>query len=323
MKRSIPLLLCLCLALGGAYAQKASFAEYQSAFAAFADSMASSLDVNTTIGDIWSTSFVGSFPKFGVGIQTGATFVDQAATDKLFTALNVTEPDAFKNYGMPIPAAAATFKIGLPFIPLDIGLKAGYLPASAAESLKGLYGVAVQYKNVGISLRYAVLKESVLLPAVSVGVAANYLEGSLGTTLGASQTFTMPTSGNYVTYSSPTLDVGWVSKNIDVSAQVSKQILFITPYAGAGISFGSSTVTGTMNATETANTLTAAEKQELANEGYTLGNQGFSVTSTSAVPVWRLYGGFSLHFGVVLDCQAVYLPQLNNFAGSLGLRVQL
>ncbi len=322
MKRCIPLLLCLCFVVSGVYAQSTSFSEYESAFSAFADSMADSLGVNTTIGDIWSTSYVGGFPRFGVGIIGGATFVDTAATGQLFTTLGVSEPDFFKEYGMPIPTGAATFKIGLPGIPLDIGIKAGILTESLTADLQKNYGISAQYKNVGISLRYALLKEDLLLPAVSIGVAANYLDGSIKTTLGSSQTFTSPT-GNYVTYSSPSLEMSWVSKNIDVSAQVSKKFLFITPYAGGGFTYGDSTVTGAMTATETANTLTEAEIQQLASEGITLGNQGFTYSTTNATPIWRIYGGASLHLGIVLDVQAVYLPQLKNFAGSLGLRIQL
>jgi hypothetical protein len=322
MKRSIVLLLALSIAAAGATAQSTSFAEYQTAFATFADAMAGSLNINATVGDTWSSAYVGGFPHFGVGLAAGATFVDKATTETLFTTLGQAVPSGLDKVGIPLPAAAATFKIGLPFIPLDIGLKAGLIPESVGNSLASLYGVTADYKNVGLSLRYALLKEKLLVPAVSIGLSANYLAGSVKAPLGSSQTFTAP-SGNYVSYSSPKLDLGWETKCLDITAQVSKKIVFFTPYAGAGLTVGSSSVKGGVVATKTADTLTDPEKAALASEGYALGDQGFSYSTTNTTPTFRVYGGFSLDILLVLDCQVMYVPATKNLGASLTTRIQL
>lgn len=322
MKRSIVLLLALSLAAAGATAQSTSFADYQAAFSSFADAMAGSLNMNSTVGDTWSTAYVGGFPHFGVGLTAGATFVDKATTEKLFSTLDQSVPSGLDTVGIPIPAAAATFKIGLPFIPLDIGLKAGLIPESVGSSLSNLYGVTADYKNVGLSLRYALLKEKLLIPAVSIGLSANYLEGSVKAPLGSSQTFTGP-SGGSITYSEPKLDLEWVSKNIDITAQVSKKIIFFTPYAGAGLTLGSSNVKGGVAATVTSDTLSTAEKAYLESQGYSLGTQGFLYSTTNNSPTFRVYGGFSLDILLVLDCQVMYVPATKNLGASVNARIQL
>lgn len=231
-------------------------------------------------------------------------------------------PAGLDKVGIPVPAAAATFKIGLPFIPLDIGLKAGLIPESVGSSLSSLYGVTADYKNVGLSLRYALLKEKLLVPAVSIGLSANYLAGSVKAPLGSSQTFTGP-SGGSITYSEPKLDLGWETKCLDITAQVSKKIVFFTPYAGAGLTVGSSSVKGGVAATVTSNTLSAAEQAYLESQGYSLSDQGFSYSTTNTAPTFRVYGGFSLDILLVLDCQVMYVPATKNLGASLTTRIQL
>ena len=284
--------------------------------------MAGSLNMNSTVGDTWSTAYVGGFPHFGVGLTGGATFVDKATTEKLFSTLGQSVPSGLDAVGIPIPAAAATFKIGLPFIPLDIGLKAGLIPESVGSSLSNLYGVTADYKNVGLSLRYALLKEKLLIPAVSVGLSANYLEGSVKAPLGSSQTFTGSNTDSYVAYSSPKLDLEWVSKNVDITAQVSKKIIFFTPYAGAGLTLGTSKVKGGVLATVD-NHLDASDQAALEAQGYSFTDQGFTYATTNNSPTFRVYGGFSLDILLVLDCQVMYVPATKNLGASVTARIQL
>lgn len=331
MKRIVVLILALCLALAGATAQ--TFDGFQTAFTSFADSMAGSLNINATVGDTWSTAYIGGFPHLGAGLAVGATFVDTTTTEDLFASLGQSVPSGLDKVGLPVPAAAATFKIGLPFLPLDVGLKAGIIPASVGASLSSLYGVEADYKNVGLSLRYALLKEKLLVPAVSLGLSGNYLAGSVKKSLGSSQTmsFTDSSSNNWVAnMSEPMLDLGWESMNLDITAQVSKKIIFFTPYAGAGLTIGKSTVKGgvdsTLTVTENGSPSTPeALASALAAEGYSadLSGNGFSYSSTNTSPTVRLYGGFSLDILVVLDCQVMYVPATKNLGASLNARIQL
>jgi hypothetical protein len=331
MKRSLVLFLVLCSVSAGAVAQ--SFDGFKSAFTGFADSMAGSLNINATVGDTWSSAYVGGFPHFGVGLAAGATFVDPTATAAIFSAIGQPMPAEFSSVGLPVPAAAATFKIGLPFIPLDIGLKAGLIPESVGNSLSSLYGVTADYKNVGLSLRYALLKEKLLVPALSIGLSANYVQGFIKKTISGGQTmsFSDGSGNNWVaTMSDPTLDLGWVSKSLDLTAQVSKKIVFFTPYAGAGFTVGNSTVTGGLDSSLTVTKNGSASTAEalaaaLAQAGQTvdLSGTGFSYTATSTAPTFRVYGGFSLDILLVLDCQVMYVPATKNLGASITTRIQL
>jgi hypothetical protein len=328
MKRFFAVFLALFLVAASGAAQ--SFDGFQTAFSSFADAMAGSLNINATVGDTWSTAYVGGFPHFGVGLAAGATFVDKATTEDLFAALGKSLPSGLDKVGLPIPAVAATFKIGLPFIPLDIGLKAGLIPASVGDKLESLYGVQADYKNVGLSLRYALVKEKLLIPAVSIGLSANYLAGSVKKSMGSSQTMTYSAGASSWTanMSEPMLDLNWESKSLDITAQVSKKIIFFTPYAGAGLTIGKSTVKGGIDSTLTVSgtsTDPADLEAALAAAGYdvNLDSTGFRYITESTSPTVRIYGGFSLDILLVLDCQLMYVPATKNLGASVTARVQL
>ncbi|HUW41608.1 MAG TPA: hypothetical protein VMV90_11435, partial [Rectinemataceae bacterium] len=123
--------------------------QFKTAVSDFANAMAGTIALTSSTGSIWSDSTVGSFPNFGVGLSVGTAFTGSDAADKIFTALGQATPDAFKARGIPIPAMAATFKIGLPFIPADIGIKGMIIPQGVADSLKNLYNVSAQYSSIG------------------------------------------------------------------------------------------------------------------------------------------------------------------------------
>ena len=246
MKRSIAIsAIALTAALAG-YSQSAPTLQgFQSAFSNFAGDMAGSLAVNSTIGSNWSDAYVGGFPNFGVGVTLGAAFVNVNGASALFDALAPGSlPSAFKGLGIPIPATIATLKIGIPFLPMDIGIKGGYIPASLGSSLNGLTGVSVNYANIGIQVRYALVKQNILLPNVSLGAAYNYQKGGLTAPTGLPGQTLNDGSGDSITMSSPNLDLSWTSNTVDLTAQVSKQLLFLIPYLGAGYTFGTSSVTG-------------------------------------------------------------------------------
>ncbi|HOX18731.1 MAG TPA: glucan biosynthesis protein, partial [Spirochaetales bacterium] len=91
MKRFIALSLILALAAGGAFAQ--TLDGFQTAFSGFADDMAATLSMNSTIGTTWSDAYIGGFPHFGAGIFLGTTFAGKDGTAALFSAI-----------GQPVPA---------------------------------------------------------------------------------------------------------------------------------------------------------------------------------------------------------------------------
>jgi len=327
MKRSIALVAIALTTAASAYSQ-ATLQGFQNAFSSFTGDMASSLAVNSTIGSNWSDAYVGGFPHFGVGIASGAAFTAADGVKPLFDALGQTLPSGLDKLGLPFPAIGATFKIGLPFLPLDIGIKGGYIPPSVGASLKSLTGVTLDYKNIGIQLRYALVKQNILFPNVSIGAAYNYQQGSVKAPTGIPSQSLSYLAYN-VTLASPDLNLGWTSNTFDFTAQVSKLLLFIVPYAGLGYSVGSSTVTGGLDSTITTNYPTglaglASYIQSLGGTAPDFGATGFAYSSTSTTPVFRLYGGFSLRIIILdFDTQVMYVPSTKALGASLTTRVQL
>lgn len=327
MKRNIAFAIALALLIGGAampaVAQTATFDEFKTAFVDFSDALAGTLNLNSTIGNSWSDGWIGGFPHFGAGLALGSTFAGKDASQALLSAIGQTLPSELENLGVPIPAVAATAKIGLPFLPVDVGLKAGIIPQSVGDKLEGLYGVKTDYKNVGISLRGALVKEKLLIPEISLGVSGNYLTGKVSAPVGTSQIITDGT--NTLTFSQPNLALEWATKTLDINAQISKKILLIlTPYAGVGYTIGSSEVKGGLDSQMVyTGPDEAAFIAALESQGYDVSSTGFLYSTTSKEPTFRVYGGLSLNILVALDLQMMYVPATKNLGGSLTARIQL
>lgn len=246
--RKIIATLAIALTLGlGAYADTHS--TFQSEFGSLADSLATSLAVDATLGSNWSDAYIGSFPHFGAGVTVGGLFTGANSTTAL-SSLGVSLPSALANYGLPVPALGGSFKIGLPFLPIDVGVKGMYVPASISDTLLSGSGVGAILASLGVQVRYALVKQTILLPNVSIGAAYNYQQGNVSASIGSSQTYYVD-STHYITASSPDLKIDWTGNSFDFTAQVSKQLLFIIPYLGIGATFGSSTVSSSIDSAMT------------------------------------------------------------------------
>jgi hypothetical protein len=327
MKRSIA---ALAIAVTLAFAANAqSLDDFKTAFTGFAGDLASTLAVDSTIGANWSDAYIGKFPHFGVGFSVGAAFAPADSATALFTSMNQTFPSALSKIGIPIPAAVGTLKIGIPFLPMDVGIKGGFIPASVGKSLMDSYKVDADYTNFGLQVRYALVKQTLLLPNVSVGAAYNYQKGSIKSSLGTGgKSYTIDTGGKSTTISAtdPELALGWKSNTIDLTAQVSKKLLFIVPYLGAGCSFGKSSVTGGVESTISTDYPGGIEALNgfLATiGGPTLTNQGLTYTASEGSPIFRVYGGLSLRIIILdLDVQAMYVTASKSLGATLTTRIQ-
>ncbi|HUX38742.1 MAG TPA: hypothetical protein VMV44_12645 [Rectinemataceae bacterium] len=342
MKRRISVAaIGLAVSLGLA-AQTNPFGAFETALGTFSTSMASALSLNASVGSTWSDAYVGGFPRFGVGAVVGAAFTGAGSVDPLFSALGQTVPTYLASYGVPIPALGLSAKIGIPFLPIDVGLSGGYIPQSLGDSLKASTGVTVNYMNVAGQIRVALLKENIILPDISFGVGLSYQEGSVSTPLGVGTTTLVNDQKvvNYwtVTAPDPNLALGWKSTNVDATLQVSKSLLIFRPYAGLGYTMGSSTVTGGVNSTiqyaysaTSGGALTNSDYTTMANEIASVGgtaptfsSSGFSYTATSSTPMFRVYGGLSFEILILkLDAQVMYVPANKNLGASLMTRLQI
>lgn len=337
MKRTIAVLL-IAIAATCAYSQ-VQITEFQDAFESFATDMAGSLSVSSTIGSNWSDAYVGNFPHLGLGATVGLTTISPDSSSALFTSMGASTPSGIDTTGIPLPAIVGTFKIGLPVLPMDLGVKLGFLPSSMAKNLMDSTGSEFEYLNWGVQLRYALVKQKkgTLIPNVSVGAAFNHVNGSVTIPTGAGATSysfaPVPVTGDVysISASEPVVDLGWKSNTIDITAQVSKKFLFIVPYLGGGLTFGKSTVEGgvssAISASRNGSPIDIATLiNALDAVGYDLpdiSSAGFTYTVDEKTPLFRLYGGMSLRIIIVdLDLQGMYLPQTGAWGASLTGRFQ-
>jgi hypothetical protein len=338
MKKAITVLM-IALISTCAYAQ-VQLTNFQSAFNDFATDMAGSLAVNSTIGSNWSDAYVGKFPHLGLGLTAGATTVSADTSKALFSSMNAEVPSGIDKIGIPIPAVVGTFKIGLPWVPMDVGIKLGFLPTSVARSLMDSSGSDMKYMNYGFQLRYALVKQGPgLKPNVSVGLAYNHIDGEVTVPSGLGTTRYVlpkdPTTGNvyYIQASEPKVDLSWKSNTIDVTAQVSKKFFIIVPYLGTGLTFGKSAIAGGVSSDITTNYPGADLDSKLAGFesimkalGYDvpdIDSHGFTYRADETTPLFRLYGGMSFRiFFFDMDLQAIYLLQSKSFGASLTGRLQ-
>jgi hypothetical protein len=254
-----------------------------------------------------------------------------ARIEPFFDAMGVTVPDSLKTMGLPIPAAALSAKLGGFILPFDIGLKAMVLPESVASSLSAS-GITADYSLIGGNVRFAVLKENILLPDVSIGAGYNRLTGSVGVELPTGdETFT--SAIGMITATAPSLSVDWSTNSFDFTLQVSKSLLFMRPYAGVGYSMGKSTVSGGLASTITyggteinqtqiddINAALAAAGQATAE----ISADGIIFSAEDTTPVLRVYGGLSFEIFVIkLDTTVTYVPATKSLGASAMVRFQL
>ncbi len=334
MKRFV-LILMMSLAAAGLWAQ--NLEDFQAGFEAFATDMASTLSYNATIGNNWSDAYIGKFPHFGVGVSAGLTTVPSEPLEALFVSMgNVEVPSAVAKMGLPIPAAAVSAKLGGLFLPFDVGVKAMILPAEATEALSSA-GIAADYKLLGGNVRFALLKQNILMPDVSVGLGYNRLTGSISMPLDIpTQTFTFEeqdSTPHTLEVTQPDLAMDWTTDSFDATIQVSKSLLFLRPYIGAGYSFGKSTVNGGMKAAMLYDGVTVTDeevdqmKADLAAAGISVPDisaDGFKFGADNNDPVVRLYGGLSLDLLILMfDTQVTYVPKTKSLGATGTIRIQL
>jgi hypothetical protein len=330
MKRFI-LVLMIALAGTAAWAQ-VDLSTFQSGFTTFSADMASTLSYNATVGNNWSDAYIGGFPRFGVGLAIGTTLVPIDSVESLFASMDdIAVPDAIGQLGLPIPAVGLSAKLGGLFLPFDIGLKAMVLPESVASVLSAS-GITADYSLIGGNLRFALLKEKLLFPDISVGAGYNRLSGSVGVELPVANP-TFDYNLIEITTTDPSLTLDWTTNSFDFTLQISKSLLFLRPYAGVGYSMGKSTVSGGL-VTEVlydGHTITSGEIADinaaLAAAGQAtaeISADGILFSAENSDPVLRVYGGVSLEILVIkLDAMVTYVPDSKSLGASAMIRFQL
>jgi hypothetical protein len=286
----------------------------------FSDSLAKSLPFNASLGLNWSDAYIGKLlpsmpPHFGIGASFGFTTVDMAAAGDLAEALGFNIPfDAKK---LILPMYAGEVRLGGLFLPFDIGVKAGVLPAV------GLWGSGIDtnYTLIGADLRYALTEGGVILPKISVGLGFNYLKGGLEASAGKQMEYGF--TGGSLTAANPNVNLYWETKVLDFKLQLSKSIFIITPYLGLGMSYGWSEAGYEAKAPVTLNSGLLSDAQAYLDGMDIEGNKissSFKVKGFSA----RAFGGLSFNLAVLkLDLTGMYNFLDSNYGLSFGARFQL
>ncbi len=327
--RSIALLATVLLAGNAAvYAALPDFSTLTGSISTLADKAGAALPSASALGLDWSDSWIGSLvgvpPHFGLGADAGFTTIPTGSLQPLFDAMGVSLPAyATAMGGLPLPVYTINGRIGGFLLPFDIGLKLGYMPTLTVSNL------GVNYLLAGADLRYALLQDGIT-PGLSVGFGVNYIQANVSYTF-PNQTLYVNgfTTGNGdVTLASPTVSLGLKDLTYELKGEISKNLLIVTPYAGAALDLSEMQADAGFNGTITssAGSLTPGDITQLNSlTGANFSQNGITYTANSN-NIWgaRLYGGFS--FNIVffkIDLKAIYTFPSGNLGADLGARFQM
>jgi hypothetical protein len=341
MKKLLIIAALVVLVASGAFAQTYSFSTFQSVFQSFASGSASALPLETSVGLNWSDAYIGQFPHFGIGLSVGAATLPYSAISSAIQnfAPGGTLPSNLsflQSLGIPVPSYTIDVRIGGFVLPFDIGLRFGYVPPKA---LSAFSSTSIDYLLIGGDVRYALVKEKGIIPAISVGLGYTYMRGDVYVpgVLGNSVVIAnVQANGTnyYLRLTDPSLNVFWNSNVIDAKIQVSKSLFIITPYLGLGMSYGISNAGGGMqssmeystNSGLTYNPVTQTQLDDFNHAfgtNFTLQNEGFGVSSSANGFSTRVFGGLSFNLFIFkLGIGAEYEFLSGTYAGMVNARLQ-
>ncbi len=330
MKKILIVIFLLSFLVTGIFAQ-VTYTDMESSFSKFSTDVSKALPFASTTGLQWSDAYIGGFPHFGVGLSVGAVTIPEAAITTLADQLGVPFPSEITSLGIgvPLPGYTIDARLGLPFLPLDIGVKLGMIPPGILDSS----GFGVDYTLAGVDVRFPVIKQNIVLPAVSLGVGFNYLSSTLSmTTSGLSNTIDLSAySLSNITFSDPDVAFKMETKTIDAKLQVSKSLLIFTPYVGLGYSYGWSNAGvdlktdilygGSQITQSDIDTINQALKDN-DQSPLDLSQKGFLINSANTGGAFRAFGGVSINILVLkLDISGMYNVNTKSFGANFNTRI--
>lgn len=326
MKKILITLLLSFFLLTGAFAL-VTYDKMESSFSTFSKDVSQALPFASTVGLQWSDAYVGGFPHFGVGLSVGAVTIPEKAFTSLATTLGFTLPDQLTKLGIgvPLPGYTIDARLGLPFLPLDIGAKLGFIPENIVKSPD----FGVKYTLAGADVRFPVVKQNVVLPAVSLGVGFNYLSSTISTkATGMAQTIDLSAYQlQNLTFTNPKVAFQMESKVLDAKLQVSKSLLIFTPYLGVGYSYGWSTAGGGIladllygGAPITTADITAIENA--LGSSTDLSTTQILISSSKSGGAFRAFGGVSINILVLkIDISGMYNVATKSLGANINTRI--
>lgn len=334
MKRVFLIVLVITISVSAAFSQTAD-ADYlkniEAAFEDMGEALAGAIPSTASSGLLWSDAYLGNFPHFGVGAFVGATLIP---VDEMSEVLQTVQPSAsldsqILDYGLPVPALGLDARIGGFLLPFDAGVKFAILNNIEAGD------ATVNYFILGFDARYAIIKGGAVLPKVSVGIGYTRLTTNVsfaGLLSGDIEILPEQTIGVITVpalyLKNPDMEYGWESNIIEFKAQVSKGLLFITPYVGTNISYGLSSVGGGVKTSvvDGAGNPISQEEIDLATEAAgapSVDTDGFETFTDATGWGVKVYGGTSINLLLMkVDLSVNYDILGKTYGGQVGVRIQ-
>jgi hypothetical protein len=178
------------------------------------------------------------------------------------------------------------------------------------------------------------------MPALSVGLGYNHMQASVGVPglLPGSITIAQINDGGGpkdLVLSNPSLQMQWSTNVLDLKVQVSKKLIFITPYLGAAASYSfgaqasgevqSSMMYGGSPLTQTMINNINAYYQSQGQTPPDLSSVGIKASASNGAGFdFRAFGGLSFElFILYLDLGGAYDISTGAFGGSVNVRLAL
>ncbi len=282
-------------------AQDYDIDQIEDSFKSFADETAQALPMMAGMGLNWNDAYMGMFPRFGVGLTTGAVFIPMKAFEDVYDLTGDDTLDDMPGIGIPMPMYSIDGRIGVPILPMDVGLKVGVL------NPRDMMDITMSYSMFGGDIRYAVIEGNPLLPELSVGVGYTHMSGSISAPID-DQTmdisgYASGAIGNELVVSDTDMLFDWSANVFDFKVQASKKLLLLNLSAGMGYSYGlTSAGGGITNGTVSVDnvTITDAQIDQLEDlTGVSIDDEGVLVNSDVNGGALRLFGGVGLNFPLV------------------------
>lgn len=167
---------------------------------------------------VWPEAWIGNIfpsapPHFGLGLSFGAAELPIDGLNKALSQFNEVSGGASfpaLSNDLAFPTFTVDARIGGLILPFDIGISFMRLPNMKFDN------VTFDYLTIGGSLRYAILQDKIIIPAVSVGMGFMYNKGFVEVKV----------------EDSAFVRSDFETTSIFFEAQVSKKILFLVPFLG-------------------------------------------------------------------------------------------
>jgi len=326
MKKFFLILALSIFTLAGAFAQFTAD-QMIDGFEGFSEDIAKALPLASNIGLNWNDASMSGFPHFGVGLTVGSVILPSSAftqiSSNMASLTQIEDLDVVSQYGgLPLPVYCIDARLGIPILPIDVGVKYGIIPEAAKEMLPSDFGF--NYYMVGADVRWTILDGGLVMPELSVGGGYTRLSGSVSTAM-PDQTINDPGIGSDIYINSSDLVLAWTTDVIDLKAQVSKKLLIFNFSAGLGYTFGTSSAGGGFDATISTDSgeLTTAEKDQLSNIGLDVTDNGISVLAENNGGTIRAFGGVGVQLAILkLDLGVIYGLDSETLGVSSNIRLQ-